>query len=391
MPASHLSTYGDLVDFLVGQSRGGGSDVEFRDVKMAAFHAYQELSQLKDWQFYRKRHRVLLEAAYSTGTVAFDYSGGTHERQLTLSSGTWPSWAASGRVVINEISYDVERRISDTVVTLDATFNPGADVSSTSYTLIKTHYDLPWDFQGMWDPTDEKSYTGLYVPPESWHVHDRVYPSTSSMWYYTIMPSVDSYASWQLLIHGYVTTDETFDFIYQGRARPIRYTGYETKARGTFSASAAGVTVTGSGTSFDSTMIGSVIRVSASTTAPTGLFDLNPWAEQKTIVAVASATSLTVDTAFDNAYTSKAFVISDPLDTDENLNNALVELATARLNRIRGAESWPQDRAYAEKICRMAMENEVRPKHVRWSTGQAGLPAMSNAFDYATVSNSSGP
>ena len=32
--------------------------------------------------------------AYLTGTVAYDHQGGTYDRLLTLTDGTWPAWAA---------------------------------------------------------------------------------------------------------------------------------------------------------------------------------------------------------------------------------------------------------------------------------------------------------
>lgn len=388
MPAPFLSTYQDLVDFCVIQSRGGGSDVEQRDVRAAAFLAYQRLGGIHPWYFYRKVHRVQLEAAYSTGTVSFDLTGGAQERYLTLASGTFPTWAAAGRIIISDVVYEVERYIDSTHVTLDATFCPAADVSSTAYTLMRTSYDMPWDFRGMWEGIDEKSFQPHYVPPEDWHQVDRIYPTTSSVWYFTILPSTDSYASWRMVVHGYPSEDETLDLIYQGRPRPLRYTGYESKCRGTFAASASGVTVTGSGTSFDSSMIGSTFRTSTSSEPPTGLYDLNPWAEQKTIVAVASATSLTVDTAFENTYSADAFVISDPLDIDENLNQALIALVRAELARIRSAESWPKDEEFAMRSVRMAMEGEARPMHERWAMSIWCPPTTSSNFDRATVTNS---
>lgn len=389
MPAPFLSTYQDIVDFCVIQSRGGGSDVEQRDVRAAAFLAYQKLGGIHDWQFYRKIHRVQLEGSYSTGTVAYDHTGGTYERQLTLTTGTWPSWAASGRLIIDDVVYEVERRISDSVVTLDATFTPQADITAgETYTLIRTSYDMPWDFRGSWEGVDENAYQPHYVSPEEWNAVDRIYPTTTSVWYFTILPSVDAYATWRLVVHGYPSTDETLDFLYQGRPRPIRYTGYETKCRGTFAATAGAATVTGSGTSFDSTMIGSIFRTSTTSTAPTGIYDLNPWNEQKTIVSVTSTTVLTVDTVFSDTYSADAFVISDPLDIDENLNQALIALTRAELSKIRTAETWPKDDDFAMRAVRMAMECEPRPKHARWSSSVWSPPMSGTSFDHATISNS---
>lgn len=72
--------------------------------------------------------------SYSTGTVVYDHTGGANERQLTLTGGTWPTWAKSpGRIFINEDWYSLDTRVSDSIVTLKSTDNPGADVASTTF------------------------------------------------------------------------------------------------------------------------------------------------------------------------------------------------------------------------------------------------------------------
>ena len=100
-----------------------------------------------DWSFLMPTATLSLNGAYSTGTIAYDHTGGANELQVTLSGGTWPSWAASGMIDIAGNDYPVESRVSDTVLTLDANNNPGADVAaSTSYNLHQDDYELPDDF-----------------------------------------------------------------------------------------------------------------------------------------------------------------------------------------------------------------------------------------------------
>lgn len=340
MPSPFVSTYGDLVDYLCISAGSGATSPAQREARTAVFRAYQHLGAQHDWAFYKRAYRVQMTAPYSTGTLTYDHTGGAHERLVTFStalSSTVQGWVAGGKLVINDVVHEVAALKSSTTVTLSEALNPGADVAAgTSFTLYRTSYDMPGDFRGAWDPTDEDALTSAYVPPENWHALERIEPTTSTPWVWTVLPSENSYAQWSLRIHGYPDAAESLDFMYQGRGRPLRFTGYETNSRaGTIAASAGGTTVTGTSTAFSSAMIGSLLRVSSSTTThPTGLGDLNPWDEQKVITAVASTTSLTVDSAFANAYSGVKYVVSDPLDVDEDLYELLVAAAELEFAKI---------------------------------------------------------
>lgn len=394
MPAPFLSTFQDLVDSLVTFTRGGGQDAEQRDLRTAGFLAYQHLAKVHDWQFFRRNYRIQLVAPVSTGTITYDHTGGTYERMVTFStalSATAQAWAPYGTIMIDDVYHDIDAVKSSTVVTLGSVRNPGADVAAgTEYTLFRTSYNMPPDFRGAWAPLDENSYMASYLQPEEFHYLERIYPSTSSIWYWTIMPSSDSYGTWAMKFHGYPSEVESMDFLYQGRPRPIRYTGYETKCRtGTVAITSGTATVTGTSTQFESGMIGSVLRVSSDTsTYPGGVYDLNPWSEQKIITAVASTTSLTVDSNFDSTYSGTKYTISDPLDIDEELNGALVALAEAKLARIRGVEGWQDYEAMADKALIYALESERKTRYQAHADGPIWGPVyVRSRLDRGTVSN----
>ena len=104
------------------------------------------------WSFLAPFASIELTPSYATGTVAI--ASGV----VTLTSGTFPSWAAQGDVWIVDDGatrrYTVNTRDSDTQVTLDDT---GVAVSSgTSYTLRRHFYNLPTDFGGI--ETDSMNY-----------------------------------------------------------------------------------------------------------------------------------------------------------------------------------------------------------------------------------------
>ncbi len=96
------------------------------------------------WSFLRSEYTITTVAPYSTGTVAAT-SG-----VVTLSSGTWPSWAASGVLIVDDVWYTIATRDSSTQVTLSDT-----SVSITAgetYQIVQAEYDLPSNFGGIDGP-----------------------------------------------------------------------------------------------------------------------------------------------------------------------------------------------------------------------------------------------
>lgn len=109
------------------------------------------------WSFLRPLTSLTLNASYSTGTITV-VSG-----VVTLTSGTFPSWAAYGDVVINGVAYSVNTRDSGTQVTLDDT-TVNAD-AGTAYSLQQTVYELPADFGGIDGPLTYQRGTSIFFPP----------------------------------------------------------------------------------------------------------------------------------------------------------------------------------------------------------------------------------
>ena len=162
MPAPQILTYRDAIDdanaFLGGLSTG----VSQWDIRRAIHRAYLEVGDEFDWSFLKKQGRVLLRALESTGSVAYDHTGGANERQLTLTpddAEAWPSWAVDATVRVGTLPCRVESRVSDTVLTLDVVLNPGADVAAeTSFQIYLTCYVLPHDFESLEQPWEEDTW-----------------------------------------------------------------------------------------------------------------------------------------------------------------------------------------------------------------------------------------
>lgn len=149
------------------------------------------------------------------------------------------------------------------------------------------------------------------------------YDNTPQSWlrYYAIRGGGQQYSGLVFEFSPPPSEAMTLTFSYTADPRPIGLIGTGVEySTGTVSVS--GTTVTGSGTAFSSRMLGSVIRfpVSGTSAIPTGTAGAygndNPYAEQRVITDVASATSLTIDQSLDGTYSGAKFTIGDPLDLD---------------------------------------------------------------------------
>jgi hypothetical protein len=102
--------------------------------------AVDMIAMERQWDYYHTRGAVQCRALYETGTLAINNGSTT----CTLSSGTWPSWAASGEIFVDGTWVVVESRTSDTVVVLaDAWGND--NVTAATYSLVQFRYALPTD------------------------------------------------------------------------------------------------------------------------------------------------------------------------------------------------------------------------------------------------------
>ena len=97
-----------------------------------------------EWSFLRPITTLTLQAPYSTGTIAV--ASGV----VTLTGGTFPAWAASGRLSVNGTEYEINTRDSGTQVTLVDT---SVTVSSGAlYELFQDDYSLGDDFERLLSP-----------------------------------------------------------------------------------------------------------------------------------------------------------------------------------------------------------------------------------------------
>lgn len=110
-----------------------------------------------EWSFLRPVADVTTTAPYVTGTVAI--TAGV----VTLSGGTFPSWAASGVLKVDNQYYSVATRDSNTQVTLDSTSVTVA--AGESYQLARPEIPLDASFDSVANDSD----LTYYPSPDRWY------------------------------------------------------------------------------------------------------------------------------------------------------------------------------------------------------------------------------
>lgn len=317
MPKTILHTYADVVSHLMDYLGAATDGAAERAARMAVQNAYKELPTLRRWNYFYQRGRIATVAPYTTGTIEYDHTGGTYERQVTLTSGTWPTWAAQGCLVIDNVVYDVAERKSSTVITLTPAANPGADVAAlTTYTLYRDTYPLPVDFQAA-DLMQNIGHALLvtYQKPGTWMGMQSIFHGPATPRCYTVTGDPNYIGA--LAARFFPPPDQAynFDFIYTRRPRQLDFLEI---VAGTVSVTSGSTTVTGSGTAFASLHAGNIIRFSdTNTDKPTGLGGTHPATLTRAVQSVTTATTLVLDADPQQNLSGVAYSISPPIDIEE--------------------------------------------------------------------------
>ena len=361
MATQVIWTFSDVIDHLLDHMGGTSEGRNVRLSKRSILSAYRNLSTATNWSYYYKRGRVTTVAAYSTGTVTYDHTGGSNEREVTLVSGTFPSWAARGIIRINNIDYGVSNRISDTVVVLSINNNPGEDVTTaSSYTIARDSYTLPLDFQSanQLRNADKNWHWPTYVAPGEWLAHHESKEASNDPRIYTYMADADYLGAMAVFFYPPPSSANNFDFVYQRTPHPVRITDYKD---GTLTGTAGVATLTGKDATWTQKMLGSIVRMGTLEDYPDGIDGLNPYQEERVITSVDSATSITVDQVLDNGHTNIKYRISDPLDIEQGaMFEAFLALAEARLSILTKSDDVGMKQGIYAGALRLAMQADNR-------------------------------
>jgi hypothetical protein len=320
-----LETYQDAIERLVTFADGAAQERDTNRMRVAIQDAYRYVGMGRKWRYFQRHDRINLAAPYSTGTITS--VGAT----VTLSGGSWPSWARYGTLFITGHTrlYRVSE-VSGATMTLDPNTYPLANISTgTTYKLFRSQYPLPADLWTMDEINDESlHWSQHYLSPSGVMGMERNHLAAGSPWYWTVLGSSDLYAQHVLWITGYPKAVATLDFIYTRTPRPLMFDGVQlyadTSTITCTGPSAAGTTCTINNQVLQDEVVNSIIRFGrpGSTDHPKGLTSTNPYYFQNVISSVSNDgtnTTVTLDSAAPYAVTSTKFTVSDPLDLPEYL------------------------------------------------------------------------
>jgi hypothetical protein len=152
--------------------------------------------------------RINLQTAYTTGTIAVANGSST----VTLTSGTWPTWAASGEVRIDGVWCPVLTRDSSTVLTLRSAWN-GTAVTAGTYILAQFAYTLPSDLQRLDQFLDDKNRPWRSAP-----VSLATLQTTKAAWSYgQATPSMHAIGKDKVWVWPYPTSATLMNVLYYRR------------------------------------------------------------------------------------------------------------------------------------------------------------------------------
>ena len=118
-----------------------------------------------EWSFLNIFDSIEFVTSYSTGTISSSLE------VVTLTGGTWPSWAAQGKLWVDDKQLEVASRTSDTVIVLQTALD--IDFTAETYQLRGYYYDLPDDFGGIDSAEFTVSTTRSLEPIRLTRVSDR--------------------------------------------------------------------------------------------------------------------------------------------------------------------------------------------------------------------------
>jgi hypothetical protein len=349
-----LWTWRDLIVALTDRAGARASAVSNRLIRTATLNAYRDMGNHNPpWKFLNSLYDISLDAAVQlTGT--YDHTGGTSEREFVVSDGTIPSWAEYGTLLLDNVPYEVDKKVDSTHLTLTLRTNPGQDVASSTATLYRTTYPAPADFVKATDPQGEDGESPIcYLPSDEFVSMERQYRTSGTATWWTITGHPKLYGTQAIRILPYPTIKTTLQIPYRRQLRRLTISGHEsTDSQGTVTGSSGATTLTVNSGAPSDRWVGAIIRLRTDTEIPGNVDDQYPYHFQAAIVGRSSNT-LTLDRQLPQAYTTVGYVVSDPLDMPQYALNALQDWAYYWLCKV--APKDPRDLAGAMQLYHAAV------------------------------------
>lgn len=170
----------DLLAYARVQARNASGSQSDTVLQQAVNNALAWVATAKFWNYFKTYGDFTLREPYSTGTIALTAASTT----CTLTTGTWPTWAASGKLKIGNKVYRISSRTSGAVVVLATAWAEDAETAAT-YVLFQDEYALASDllkfgrpFPGSsWGWGGEASSFDAVLEAQNTQIQGQEYPS----------------------------------------------------------------------------------------------------------------------------------------------------------------------------------------------------------------------
>lgn len=325
-----LWTFQDAVEQALDRFDVQTEERSLRQLKLCVKEVNRDMCEWHDWQYYMTTHVFRTDAPVEE-TVAYDAS----TRQATIDSGTWPSWALYGFLVIGGTKPQVVS-VNDagTILTLDETAPTSNLLTGTAVTISRDSYEMPTNSRKNFDLLNIRDQSSPWVvryAPEGFvQFIDR-----SFYWRYTQtvgglpLPYYDTPQFWT------VGRDTRYDSGYSIRFAHIPNTSYPYSFsyfrdprelrfyKETTTVSVSSDVATFPAGFLKADMEGSIVRIAENSKEPTAVWgsadpdvELNPFLYQRVLKNVnTGAGTAELDGGGDDV-TDAGAIVSDPLDID---------------------------------------------------------------------------
>lgn len=341
-----LWTFQDAVEQTLDRFDVPTDERSLRQLKLCVKEVNRDLCEWHDWQFYMTTH-IFRTVAPIDETVSYDAS----TRQATIDSGTWPSWALYGFLVINGTSPQVTA-VNDagTILTLDETAPTSNLATGTAARIARDSFELPTNSRKNFDLLNIQDQSSPWIvnyAPEGFvQFIDRAWwwrytqtnaglplPYFDAPTYWTVGRDTRYDSGYSIRFAHIPNTAYPYSFSYFRGPRELRY--YKEKAI---------VDVSSNVVTFDSDfdlrddMDGSIVRISANGDEPTSIWgspihdiEDNPFLYQRVLTNIDTGANTAELEGGGDDVTAACAVVSDPLDIDYEVMTTMFTAAVDKL------------------------------------------------------------
>lgn len=163
MIASYTTLLEEVGHFLFGIRSSFSAD-QTSDIEQCIKYGLHDVYAAHTWSFFRPVEDIPTTAPYATGTVTI--ASGV----VTLTGGTFPSWAADGIMKVSDKYYSVASRDSGTQITLDNT--TVTEATAKSFQLGRPEIPMDATFEAVDNDSDLTYYPDqnrCYPPVQQRH------------------------------------------------------------------------------------------------------------------------------------------------------------------------------------------------------------------------------